>query len=178
MFNIFALVLAIQDTNPKLSKETALEYAGWVKEASDQSGIDPWLFHAIIKHETSWNNNKSVRHETDGTCSIGLGQINLKYCWSKKRDILLNPHYNILLMGETLFYMKGFCKKNCANYGWLRYYNPGDPTYAFMAKREMRRAEAAYKPNAFDLDAMTMNYLTAKYETCDVARPMVSFTRD
>jgi hypothetical protein len=143
MIDVLALVAAIRDVNPALTPDTAKDYAAWVVEASQQSDIDPWVFHAIIKHETKWTAS-GIRHENDGSCSIGLGQINVGNCRSSKVKTLLDPHYNLLLMGEFLYYVKGFCRRNCSKLNWLRAYNPGDPRYVSMVESHIRYCKSTY----------------------------------
>ena len=130
---VLALVLAIQSTNPLLSTQTVRRYATWVAKEAEAHSLDPWLFPAIVRRETHWS-TLEVRHESDGTCSVGLGQINGP-CTRQAVLPMLDPHKNIRRMAEYLAHFRATCRTDCGDLGWLRAYNPGSPSY-FEAVRE------------------------------------------
>lgn len=127
MLNVLALALEIQQTNPKLPEEVRNQYAAWVVEEAESRDLDPWIFHGIIHTETRWKAGIIV-HEQNGTCSIGLGGINVT-CDSKRAKELRNPRENLKAMGSFLSTIRGRCAHHCAGLGWLRAYNGGDRDY-------------------------------------------------
>jgi len=108
---------------------TANSYASWVVEAATKNNTDPWIFVAIIDRETGWN-PALVRNESNGTCSVGLGQINsIGPCTAAHTSTFTDPHANITRMGQLFYIFRETCRENCQDLGWLRRYNPGSPAY-------------------------------------------------
>lgn len=122
-----ALAMEIQRYNPALPEVTRLQYAEWVVEEAESKGLDPWVFHGIIATESRWA-YYAFRRENDGSCSVGLGQINVK-CTSPRAKSLKDPHENIKTMGSFLSTLKATCAHHCDGLGWLKRYNPGDSAY-------------------------------------------------
>lgn len=140
-----ALLLEIRSTKPTLKEQTAQMYTQYVLQEADRQVIDPWVFHGIIKIESEWT-SKAFRKEGDGSCSIGLGQINVK-CDDKKRIAeLSDPKKNIEAMGSFLGRIKNTCRKKCDGLGWLVRYNPGNHQYVGWVSGVVQRCHAAYEP--------------------------------
>lgn len=137
-----ALMLEIQRTNPKVTPETAKNYAGWVLEEAADKEIDPWVFHAIIYIESRWS-WWALRREQDGTCSVGLGQINVK-CDSERAKELRDPRTNILAVGEFLGHLKDRCHRRCDNLNWVVPYNAGNPCYIGWVRKRVGDEHARY----------------------------------
>lgn len=135
-----ALSLAIRHSNPSISETTANTYAQWVVEEATTRELDPWIFQAIVHQETRWTPGL-VRHETNGSCSVGLGQINGK-CDIASVTPLKDPHANIKRMGAVLTYFRSTCRSKCEDLGWLRAYNPGSPAYFAEIREAIRKYHA------------------------------------
>lgn len=133
------LALAIRHTNPTVPQTRAKRYATWILTESKHYNLDPWIFVAIIDRETLWVPGL-VRHEKDGSYSVGLGQINAH----STREIrpLRQGHTNIQRMGWFLNRIRAACSSDCEDLGWLRAYNPGSAEY-FNAVREQVRTYRA-----------------------------------
>lgn len=124
-----ALATAIQHSNPAVTEPRASQYASWVAEAALKNHTDPWIFIAIINRETGWN-PELVRRESNGTCSVGLGQINsLGPCTTDHIATYTDPHANIERMGKLFYIFHETCREDCGDMHWLRRYNPGSPAY-------------------------------------------------
>ena len=130
------LSAAIHSSNPQLPPKEVARYTSWVIEEAREHSLDPWVFHAIIHRETHWTAT-AVRHERDGSCSVGLGQINTR-CNSSDIKVLLNPRNNLSRMGYFLARIRRMCRKGCAELGWLRRYNPGDADYLHAVQAAVR----------------------------------------
>jgi hypothetical protein len=137
-----ALTLEIQRTNPKVPTPTAQDYTRWVLEQAQERDIDPWVFHAIIHIESRWS-YWAFRKEQDGTCSVGLGQINVK-CDSPRAKELKDAHTNILAMGEFLGHLKDKCHQKCDNLRWVIPYNAGNPEYIGWVRKRVGDEHARY----------------------------------
>ena len=134
---LVALVAAIQGASPALSHTTALTYARWVDRTAHEYRLDPWIFVAIVDHETRWDAH-AVRHEHDGSCSVGLGQINGS-CSDGFIVPLQDPYINIRRMGAFLQHLKSSCRYSCGDLGWLRGYNSGSERYLSGVQAEVRK---------------------------------------
>jgi hypothetical protein len=137
-----ALMMEIQRTNPKVPAETAQKYTWWVMDQAQVREIDPWVFHAIIHIESRWS-WWALRREQDGTCSIGLGQINAK-CDSPKAKELRDPKANIEAVGEFLGHLKDRCHLRCDNLNWVVPYNAGNPQYIGWVRKRVGDEHARY----------------------------------
>jgi len=147
-----ALMMEIQRTNPKVPLATAQDYTRWVLEEAQEKDIDPWVFHAIIHIESRWS-WWAFRKEQDGTCSVGLGQINVK-CDSPKALELKDPHTNILAMGQFLGHLRKRCHQRCDNLNWVVPYNAGNPEYIGWVRKRVGDEHARYpQPSLPDLPA-------------------------
>jgi hypothetical protein len=142
-----ALALEIHRTNPAVSETTAKQYAHWVVAEAAPQGIDPWVFHGIAFHESRWTAG-AVKHEGNGTCSVGLGQINVKDCNSNRISVLKDPRLNIRAMAILLGKLKKNCQTNCGELGWIRGYNAGDTTYVPTIRQKVDQAHAHYRESA------------------------------
>jgi hypothetical protein len=134
------LAAAIQHSNPRLSPRDRAHYASWVREEARAHNLDPWIFHALINRETRWTAT-AVRHEGDGSCSVGLGQINVP-CTAVAMQPLLDPRTNIHRMGSFLAKIRGACTRGCASLGWLKQYNPGNAEYLSAVQADVRKHHA------------------------------------
>lgn len=140
MLTALVLAQAIQHTNPALSKETARQYASYVLTASKKHSLDPWIFQSIISRETRWQ-SVLVRREADGSCSVGLGQINGR-CTEAVMAPLRDPRVNIFRMGTFLAHLRSTCRTDCQDLGWLRRYNPGSAAYLAAIQEAVRTHHA------------------------------------
>jgi hypothetical protein len=123
---VIKLALAIHHINPMLPQSTVREFASEVALQADRHALDPWLIIELVHRETHWIPSL-VRHEKDGTCSVGLGQINVQ-C----RDVkpFLEPHANLRRTAFILNRLRERCKLQCAGSSWLAGYNRGSHGYA------------------------------------------------
>jgi len=135
-----ALAQAIRQSNPGLSEARAAQYAEWVFHEAHTNKLDPWLIQAIVHRETHWRSG-SVRHENNGSCSVGLGQVNTR-CDEASVQPLLNPQYNLHRVGRLLSLMRSLCKKDCKRLGWVRMYNPGSREYLAAIKEAVKNYHA------------------------------------
>src|SRR6266404_7552652 len=129
-----ALALAISASNPGVSLTLATSYSTVLVTEARKNELDPWLPYAIIRHESRWSANV-LRQETDGSCSVGLGQINVPGCDPARMAPLRDPAENIRRTTKLLHLMKMLCpkvwrKKKCVQGGWIGLYNPGDSFYS------------------------------------------------
>jgi len=132
------LVLEIQRTNPRIGDAVAEHYASWVVEEADAHEEDPWLIFALGYVESRWT-ARVVRHEGDGSCSVGIGQINVPTCEARAVERLRDPRENLRQVGTRLELLRRTCKKDCMGIGWLRGYNPGDRGYVARVEKVLRR---------------------------------------
>jgi hypothetical protein len=130
------LALAIHQANPALPEETRYRYAAWVLADAKQHQLDPWVYVAIVRRETRWTTG-ITRYEFNGSCSVGLGQINVP-CDTPDLVQLLDARTNLRRMGTFLTHLRSTCQNDCQNLGWLRAYNPGSAEY-FTAVRDAVR---------------------------------------
>lgn len=135
------IAMAIHSINPVLPDATVRDYAATVVEQADRHALDPWLIVEIVHRETHWIPTLPVRHEHDGSCSVGLGQINVP-CGPQMAP-LLEPHANLRRTASVLDKLRGHCMKDCGGLGWVRAYNPGSKVYgpAIVAAVKARHPE-------------------------------------
>lgn len=138
-----ALALEIHRINPSVSQQKSVVYAHWVMEEAEPRGIDPWIFHSLIYQESRWTPSV-VAHEKNGSCSVGLGQINVS-CNSPQVALLKQPRENLRRMGSFLGKLKTGCKERCEELGWLRGYNPGSPQYLVEIRKRVDENHARYR---------------------------------
>lgn len=134
------LAVAIQVSNPRLPQQDSRRLASWVYEEARARRLDPWVIHALVNRETHWTAS-AVRHESNGTCSVGLGQINVP-CTAAAMQPLLGPHVNLRRMGHFLAGIRAACRHDCDGLGWLRAYNPGDAEYLSAVQADVRKHHA------------------------------------
>ncbi len=123
---LLSIALAIASVNPEAPAE---RYASWVLEVAEPRGLDPWLVFEIVRRESRWASDV-VRGEENGTCSVGLGQVNgpcVRATWVRP---MLDPHANLRKTAEVLAAKRQACRNSCGGLGWVRGYNPGDKSYA------------------------------------------------
>ncbi len=137
---IAALALLIQAANPSLAPSRSQDYSQALVQFAEQEGVDPLLVESVIFHESRWRSS-AFRKENNGSCSVGLGQINIPGCDPTKIALLKNPLTNIRRVVRHLSLCREVCPKarkpkKCVHHGWVGLYNPGDPTYV---ARIMRR---------------------------------------
>lgn len=111
-----------------------MAYSQAVVQSAAKEKVDPWLVEAIIFNESRWRSG-SFRQESNGTCSVGLGQINVPDCNPDRIARLKEPETNIGQVARFLVRIQELCprvwpKKKCVHGGWVGLYNSGDPTYA------------------------------------------------
>jgi len=131
------IALAIHQINPLLSVHTSRSYAAAFVAASKRNGIDPWLLVEVVHRETRWIPTL-VRHEHNGSCSVGLGQVNGS-CEASFVLPLLGARRNLRRSARILGQLRSHCTSDCAAMAWLRGYNPGSPSYAPTILEAVRR---------------------------------------
>jgi hypothetical protein len=141
-----ALALEIHRTNPALPAGTVRQYAAWVLEEARARDFDPWLFHGVIVIESRWTAGV-VRVEGNHTCSVGLGQINVR-CDGRHIAPLKEPRANLRRMGAMFDALRHACVTLCDEAGWLRGYNPGDGTYTRRVLAILSRCHVLYSEPA------------------------------
>lgn len=107
---------------------------------------DRYTVEAII-HAESRGDATVVKHETNGSCSVGLMGINVPDCEPVQVEHLLSPEANIRAGTAILKQGAFFCREHpknaaCKRGGAIALYNPGDKEYARRirrVRREMRR---------------------------------------
>lgn len=129
-----ALVASIMLVNPNLNSTQAEGYSRQLISQASENNLDPWLMEALITKESRWIST-AIRREGDGSCSVGLGQINLKSCDPVKVAELEGPLENIRRTARHLAIIRDLCpkvrpKKKCSQLAWIGLYNPGSRTYA------------------------------------------------
>jgi Transglycosylase SLT domain len=141
------IALAIMAINPIMPAPQVRELSAVVIEQSMDKSIDPWLIVELVRKETHWIPS-AVRHETDGTCSVGLGQINTSCALEHMRP-LLDPVTNLRRTASILAAAKRACREDCGGGMWLRAYNPGDSAYApaILAAVAAHGAKRGASPN-------------------------------
>ncbi len=144
-----ALALSILVTNPGLNPVQAEVYSKALVEQAEKNNLDPWLMEALISKESRWN-AMALRREENGSCSVGLGQINLVVCDPVKVTWLQAPLENIRRTARHLAMGREICpkiksEKKCSQNAWVGLYNPGNRTYAsdVLHLMEEHRARAA-----------------------------------
>jgi hypothetical protein len=135
---LLRVALAIHQINPALPQAQARDFAAEVVSLGDRQALDPWLLVEVVRTETRWTPGL-VRHEHDGSCSVGLAQINVD-CDSTAP--LLEPHANLRQAAKTLASLRRTCKRSCGGGLWLRGYNPGSSTYAPAILAAVKRRHA------------------------------------
>ena len=140
-----ALIIEMHRSNPAMDDKTAEAYAGWVVEESENHKLDPWLVYSLVHVESRWKTS-AFRLEGDGTCSVGLGQINVPNCdpWTIER--LHDPHHNLKTVTLRLDLLRRICRKKCEGIGFVRGYNPGDRSYLRLIGQVLERCHDDYEP--------------------------------
>jgi hypothetical protein len=140
------LALAIRQVNPSLPDDRTYRYAAWVLRDAKNHNLDPWIYVAIAGRETRWTTG-ITRYEFDGSCSVGLGQINVP-CNSPDLVPLLDARSNIRRMGVFFDRIRKECRHDCTDLGWLRAYNPGDHVYFAAVRDAVRTYDAKASQSA------------------------------
>jgi hypothetical protein len=138
-----ALALGIRQANPYLKMETAQKWASVVVQESEDKGLDPWLFFAIIRHESWWI--PSVIHREKGdACDVGLGQILLVRC--RRVDVLplLDPVINLRRSAQVQKTAMDYCTERTCTKDWLFLYNHSS-TYVRLVKHEAEEARHEFE---------------------------------
>ena len=136
---LLLLSLAIAQSTPYAPASAAKSYAVWVMEQAQEHRLDPWLLVALVQRETGWHPTL-VRHERDGSCSVGLGQINGP-CTRAFIQPLLNPHHNLQVIGRYLEHFRSTCRTECSDLGWLYSYNHSH-AYVVAIREAVRKFHA------------------------------------
>jgi len=127
-----------------LPERQSRQYADLVHQATRDNEIDPWMVLGIIQTESRFHRSV-VRHERDGTCSVGLMQVNIKDCSEALMAELQDPAVNIrrgvgiMLAGRRYCYVnRGKCPK-----GPIGIYNPRSKEYASRVLRKAKEMKHA-----------------------------------
>jgi hypothetical protein len=143
-----ALATAIHKANPKLRPETTQKWATVVVQESEDKGLDPWLFFAIIRHE-SWWVPSVIHHERGGACDVGLGQILIARC--RRGDVLplLDPVTNLRRSAQIQKIGMDYCQTHVCTKGWLFLYNHSQ-TYVRLVNKEAEEARNEFEVRPAD----------------------------
>lgn len=157
-----AIALEIQRTNPKVSETMAQQYSAWVMEESVRNDLDPWLLHGIAHVESRWT-AKAFRKERDGSCSVGLGQINVGNCEPGRVQTLKDPRENLRAMSDFLSTIRSTCRKNCEGLRWLRFYNYNNKQYVSgLVEPVIRRCRTKYEEQEPQRDHLPVQEVPAR----------------
>src|ERR1039458_4096639 len=137
---VLSLALAIQGSNSHIPPATVTLYATQAEHIAKARHLDPWLLEALVERETRWTAT-AVRHEANGSCSAGLGQINGP-CRAGFIQPLLDPRVNLLRTARFLVHLRDGCRTACQALGWLRGYNPGSPGYLEAIREAVKKHHA------------------------------------
>ncbi len=141
------LSLLIQQSNTSLPPKVVENYAHVLADTAERHDLDPLLLEAIVHIESRYKAN-AIHYENDGSCSVGLGQINVRECTPGVVDRLTSPTLNLERAAFILVKAKEICpkvRKNCAKLGWVGLYNPGDRTYSSRIRQTMKEHRAIAK---------------------------------
>lgn len=122
----------------------------FIRAEAKAQGQDPWTMAAIVFTE-SRGNPSVVKHELDGSCSVGLAGINVPGCDEVAVEHLKLAQAN--LRAQAVILKKGaeWCREHpktapCRRGGAVAQYNAGDKGYAArvlgVRKALMREARA------------------------------------
>ncbi len=107
------------------------------------AGVSPLTFAAIV-HVESRGQPGAIKHEANGSCSVGLGQVNVSDCDEAAVTRLLVPAANLRAAAGILKAGARYCLSHrCPRGGAVAMYNAGDKGYArrvFAVRRQLRRA--------------------------------------
>lgn len=124
----------------------ALSLAALATDHGKAHHVDPDLIMAIA-HVESRGQANIVRHESNGSCSVGLGGINVPTCDDAVVEHLKSPDANVKAIAVILDTGRTYCAAHpenvaCKRGGAIALYNPGDPGYAkrvAAARRQIRK---------------------------------------
>jgi Transglycosylase SLT domain len=148
-----ALATAIHKTNPSLSPKMVESLAHTVVQESEDKGLDPWMFFAIVKQESWWvptaihRYRKGHRYQRGSWCDVGLGQVHVQ-CRSKEILPLLNPERNLHRSAQIQQEAMMFCHQNACEKGWLFLYNHSS-TYVVIVQKEAEEARHEFAPEVW-----------------------------
>lgn len=96
-------------------------------------GVDPLKLAAIV-HTESRGQAGVVRHETNGSCSVGLGGVNVPDCDPVAVAHLQQAQVNLRAAAVILKRGEDWCRDHpawaaCRRGGPIAMYNPGDRAY-------------------------------------------------
>lgn len=139
-----SLAMAIRATQPSLPQHLVTTYAKTVAEESRKNHIDPWIFFAIVKRESTWRSSV-IGYEDEGSCWVGLGQIRVPGCSAEEVQKLRNPIYNLHRSAVLQHDAMRWSAKHRTGRHWLFLYNCSAKYVSFVLKtaREARHAYAS-----------------------------------
>lgn len=102
----FYIYLTISVLHPYLASTTVGRYADTIVKQAELSRTDPYLFVAIIEHESEFN----AQAISSDTYDLGLMQVRYKY-YSGKREWLFNGDTNIRAGAYVIRRSMDICSK-------------------------------------------------------------------
>ena len=117
-----ALATAIQHANPHLPLQTSRRWAHLVAQESEEKGLDPWMFFAIVQQESRWTPLVLHRYRGGRWCDVGLGQVHIR-CTAKMVLPLLNPEANLRRSAQIQKQAMDWCHQNVCEKSWVFLYN-------------------------------------------------------
>lgn len=105
-------------------------------------GIDPLKLAAVV-HTESRGQAGVIRRETNGSCSVGLGGVNVPDCDQVAVDHLLQAQANLRAAAVILKRGEEWCHARptwavCRRGGPIAMYNPGDRAYPARVRATMK----------------------------------------
>lgn len=109
---------------------------------------DPWTMAAIVFTE-SRGVASAIKHESNGSCSVGLAGINVPDCDPVAVDHLLQAQANLRTQAVILAKGAAWCREHpttatCRRGGAVAQYNAGDKGYAKRVRAAARALKRAW----------------------------------
>jgi hypothetical protein len=136
--------------NPLALFAGALSILALAQDHGKAHHVDPDLIMAIA-HVESRGQADIVKHESNGSCSVGLGGINVPGCDPVVVEHLKSPDANVRAIAVILDTNRTYCKEHpdneaCKRGGAIALYNPGDKGYlkrVHAARKQIRKLAKA-----------------------------------
>lgn len=141
---IAQLLMAIQFSAPHATPPDVRlnAFATTIQQEADKVGVDPFIFVAIIAHESQWNE----RAISEDGLDYGLMQVRKLY-YGASPNLLLNGESNIkagaVVIKKSIEFCRGFLKREPTTAEWMSVYQ-GNP-------RSCRESRLAKKVTNFGL---------------------------
>jgi soluble lytic murein transglycosylase-like protein len=138
-----SIAALLQQYNKKLSDAKAHDYAGFIMQASEKFGQDPFVITAMVVNESSVKHDAVSRGGDYGLMQVRWRvhqkKIRKKYPHIENAQDMLNPQDNLLVGTEIFSTYHATAKRNVRNA--LMYYSAGnkrlaDKVFAVLSKLE------------------------------------------